>query len=95
MFSFKYKNASGSGDRSLQHACPSACDPGLGLMPSLPCTCSLSLIVQDRFSANGQAWCLLQRRHGGLRACSQMAGPGGVHDRREDLGVGQGALMTI
>lgn len=62
----------------------------LGLMPSLPCACSLSLIVQDGFSANGQAWCLLQRRHGGLQACGQMAGPGGVHDRREDLGGGAG-----
>ena len=64
-------------------------------MPSLPCACSLSLIVQDGLSANRQAWCLLQRRHGGLRACSQMAGPVRLRDRREDLGVGQGALVTI
>lgn len=83
----------------MQPACPALVTPRWGLVAGAHAFPALCLLFEPDCAGwafcKQIAWCLLQRRHGGLHACSQMAGPIRLHDRREDLGVGQGALVTI
>lgn len=101
MLPFKYTETGGPW-RQVSAACPpqglqpraGACY--LGLVPPLPCACSLSL-TRDGFSADGQAWCPLQRRHGGwqCRRPYGWSGRAACHAGRPRGGPGSSGVHLV